>query len=255
MPSIKVERRGAVTVLALARPETGNALASEVVADLTAALAAAPGSGARALILTGQGRHFCTGADLNELAARPEAPHREHLAEAQALAWLYTQLLRSPLFTVAAVHGAAYGGGAGLAGACDLVVASPDARFQFSEVRLGFVPALISTFLPRRVIPARLARLFLDPKPLDAAAALDAGLVDEIAEHPVVHAEQRALEVSRKAAPIAVAETKRLLLAAALPDLERRLAEAAEANARQRAHPDCRRGIAAFLATRTFPEW
>lgn len=253
MSFVKVHRRGAVTVLELARPETGNALAAELVADLSSALAAAHEGGARALVMTGSGRHFCTGADLRELSAGAGAPAEER--DAGRLAALYAALLRCPLLTVAAVQGAAYGGGAGLAAACDLVVASPEARFQFSEVRLGFVPALVATFLPRRLSPATLAALVLDPHPLDAQAALTLGLVDRVTDDPRGAAEAWAREVCHKASPSAIAESKRLLLAFTLPQLDQQLAEAAHANARQRAHPECQRGVAEFLARKTFPDW
>jgi methylglutaconyl-CoA hydratase len=255
MSLVKAQRRGVVTVLELSRPETGNALASRLVADLTSALAAANESEARALVLTGSGRHFCTGADLRELSAGADKPIEERAADADRLAALYTALLRCPLLTVAAVQGAAYGGGAGLAAACDLVVASPEARLQFSEVRLGFVPALVAAFLPRRVSPATLTRLVLDPHPLDAQAALTAGLVDRVTDDPLGTAEAWAHEVCRKASASAIAESKRLLLAFTLPGLDEHLAEAARANASQRAHPECRRGVAEFLARRTFPDW
>ncbi len=255
MPLVNVSRRGAVTVLELAHPETGNALSAEIVADLSSALAAAHEGGARALILAGSGRHFCTGADLRELSAGALAPPEEHATDAAGLAALYAALLRCPLLTVAAVRGAAYGGGAGLAAACDLVVASPEARFQFSEVRLGFVPALVATFLPRRLSPATLARLVLDPHPLDALAALALGLVDRVADGPLEAAEAWAREVCHKAAPSAVAESKRLMLALNLPRLDQQLAEAAHANARQRAHHECRRGVTHFLEKRSFLDW
>ena len=255
MAAVNVSRTGLVTVLELARPETGNALETALVGELHAAVTAAPASGARALVLVGAGKHFCTGANLKELAQLNEASEEERLADAARLAAAYAAILRSPLLTVAAVHGAAYGGGFGLAGACDLVIAAPDARFQFSEVRLGFVPALISVFLPRRLPAARLARYFLDPEPLDAAGALAAGLVDEIAAQPRERALERALEIARKTAPSAIAETKRLLLANTLPDLDVRLAHAARVNAAQRAHPECRRGIASLLAGAGFPTW
>jgi methylglutaconyl-CoA hydratase len=255
VPAVNVDRHGPVTVLEIAHPETGNALAAEVVAGLSSALAGAAGGGARALVLVGGGRHFCTGADLRELAAGADASVEEHTADASRLGALYAELLRCPLLTVAAVRGAAYGGGAGLAAACDLVVASPEARFQFSEVRLGFVPALVATFLPRRLSPAGLARLVLDPQPFDPEVAMAAGLVDRIAEDPRAAAEAWALDICRKAAPSAIAESKRLMLAFALPRLDQQLAEAARANARQRTHPECRRGVAAFLATKAFPDW
>jgi len=255
MPLVKVHRRGAVTVLELARPETGNALSVALVAELTVAVTTAQEGEARALVLAGSGRHFCTGADLRELAAGAGAPLEERVAEARRLAALYAALLHCPILTLAAVQGAAYGGGAGLAAACDLIVASPEARFQFSEVRLGFVPALVATFLPRRVPHAALARLVLDPHPLDARAALAVGLVDRVTDDPHASAEAWALEVCGKASPAALAETKRLLLSFALPRLDQELAEAAKTNAQQRSHPECLRGVAEFLERKTFTDW
>ena len=242
-------------MIELARPETGHAFQSELVAELTAAFADLRTSTHRAAVITGSGRVFCTGAHLQSLAGLAQASAAARLADASQLAALYTAILRCPLPTLAAVNGAAYGGGVGLAGACDFVVAAPTALFQFSEVRLGFVPALISVFLTRRVVSARLATLFLDPAPLDAAAAAAVGLVDEVANDPLERAVERGVEIAAKAAPSAIAETKRLLLACTLPQLDQQLAHAAQVNAAQRAHPDCQRGIAEFLAHRTFPTW
>jgi methylglutaconyl-CoA hydratase len=251
--AVRVTREGPVAVLELARPDTGNALEAALVGALATALAALPGSGARAAVLVGAGRHFSTGAHLGDLAA--DAPLPERLDDARRLGALYAALLRCPLLTVAAVRGAAYGGGLGLAAACDLVVAAPDARLQFSELRLGFVPALISVFLPRRVPPARLARLFFDPAPLDGGAARAVGLVDEVADDALAEALARARSIATLVSPSALAATKRLLLAHALPDLDDRLDRAARLNAEQRDDPECRRGVAAFRANRSFPDW
>ena len=255
MPLVNTEIRGQIAVIELCRPESGNALSSGLVSELTAAVAGAPAGGRRALVLAGAGRHFCAGADLAELAATADAPEGDRFADAMRLADLYSALLRSPLVTVAAVHGAAFGGGAGLAAACDLVVAGQGARFQFSEARLGFVPALISVFLPRRIGSARLGRLFLDPDPLGPDAARDLGLVDEIGPDPRAAAELLAAEACRKVSPSAVSETKRLLLDLAFPDLDRRFTVAARVNARQRASAECRRGLRLFLETKRFPDW
>ncbi len=254
-PWVRVTGDGPVRVLALNRPATSNALEAGLVEALRAEVEAAPDGGARALVIRGEGKHFCAGAHLGELGELAGAGESERLADARRLAGLYRAVLRSPLLTVAAVQGAAYGGGLGLAGACDLVVAAPAARLQFSEVRLGFVPALISVFLPRRVALARLAALFLDPRALTAEEGAAAGLVDEVAEKPLGRAVERAREVAARAAPSAIAATKRLLLELHHPGLDEALEEAARVNAGQRAHPECRRGVAAFLASRSFPDW
>lgn len=239
----------------LSDPGSGNALGATMVEALTAALLEPPTPSTRAVVLSGTGRHFCTGAHLGELAAGAAATFEQRLAEANHLGRLYAAVLRSPLLTVAAVHGSAFGGGAGLAAACDLVIADPAARIQFSEVRLGFIPALISVFLPRRVATSALARLFLDPSPLSAADAVTAGLVDEIAADPLVRACERAEAAARTSAATAVAATKRLLLDLTLPDLEDRLALAARRNAAQRGEDECQRGVAHFLSTRAFRDW
>ncbi|NCO69317.1 MAG: enoyl-CoA hydratase/isomerase family protein, partial [Acidobacteria bacterium] len=210
---------------------------------------------ARAIILTGSDRVFCAGAHLGELAATVDDDEAARIADAARLADLYAAVLRAPIVTIAAVRGAAYGGGAGLAAACDFVIAAPTATFQFSELRLGFVPALISVFLPRRMAPAPLARMVLDPHPLDGATARAAGLVDELADDPLAVALITAERIARRCAPGAIAVTKRLLLETALPDLDARLAAAARLNAGQRTTVECRAGVAHFLASRTFPDW
>lgn len=255
MSTVCVTQRGEVVCLELATPATGNALASALVADLSRAVAEVRNSPARAVVLTGAGKHFCTGASLDEIATSADLSPAERQAEADRLGALYSAVLRLPQLTVAAVHGAAYGGGAGLAATCDLVVAGPRASFQFSEVRLGFVPALIAVFLLRRLPAARLFQLFADPRPLTAEEAVRLGLADEVAEDPQARAVAWAEAVTARAAPSALAATKRLLLDLTLPHLDEQLAKAAHLNAAQRAHPECRRGVAHFLAHRVFPGW
>ncbi len=255
MPPVNLIHDGPLAVIELARPETGNALEGALVEDLGRALAELRTSSCRAAILTGGGRHFCAGAHLGELEHLAAASLAARLADARRLAAVYAELLRAPFATLAAVRGSAYGGGLGLAAACDVVIASPDARLQFSEVRLGFVPALISVFLTRRVPPARLAQLFLDPAPLDGAAALAVGLVDEVCDDPLVRARERALRIAATASPAAVAATKRLLLHNQFPALDAALEDAARVNAEQRSHPECRRGVTHFLSAKTFPNW
>lgn len=255
MTTVRVTHSGASTILHLNRPASGNALDQELITDLTRAVVEAPSQGARAIVLTGEGKHFCAGADLRVLLSGATAPLAMRVAEAQHLAALYSAILRCPLLTIAAVQGAAYGGGAGLAGACDLVIASPTARFMFSEVRLGFVPALISVFLPRRLPVSRLMELFLDPSPLSGEQARTAGLVDEVSEEPLAAALARAASVAAAAAPSAVAATKRLALDLTLPHLDQQLAYAAGVNAEQRGGRECLQGIRFFLAHQRPPDW
>lgn len=254
MDAVRLSRQGPVAILALSRPEVRNALSRELVDLLTSHLSRLRGEPMRALILTGDGGHFCGGAHLGELAASLEEAGAGQ-REATRLAALYAALLHFPHLTVAAVEGSAFGGGAGLACACDFVVASPGAVFQFSELRLGFVPALISVFLTRRLAPAPLAQLFLNPRPLSAAEAQSLGLVDEVVADPLARAQELCLEVAAKTAPSAVSACKRLLLELTHPQLDQQLARAAQVNASQREHPEFRRGVEYFLAHKRFRNW
>lgn len=254
MEPVRLTRQGPLVVLELAQPHLRNALSRETVDVLTSHLSRLRSEPVRGLILTGEGGTFCAGAHLGELAdslTQPGVGQRE----ATRLAALYAALLHFPHLTVAAVEGAAFGGGAGLACACDFVVASPHAVLQFSELRLGFVPALISVFLTRRLPSARLAQLFLNPKPLSGEEALTLGLVDEVAANPLVRARELALEVAAKTAPSAVTACKRLLLELSHPQLDQHLARAAQANAAQREQEDFRVGVEHFLAHKRFRDW
>ncbi|MDW7967957.1 MAG: enoyl-CoA hydratase/isomerase family protein [Thermoanaerobaculum sp.] len=254
MEPVRLERRHALAFLELVQPQTRNALSREVVDLLTEHLSRLRGENLRALILAGSGGHFCAGAHLGELA-ESLSHAAEALREANRLAALFAALVHFPHLTVAAVEGSAFGGGAGLACACDFVVASPTAVFQFSELRLGFVPALISVLLLRRLPSARLAQLFLNPRPLPAEEAKALGLVDEVVASPRQRAEELALEVAQKTAPSAVTATKRMLLELAHPQLEQHLARAAHLNATQRQQEDFRQGVEFFLAQKRFRDW
>jgi len=254
METVRLSRQGPLAILELAEPQHRNPLSSTTVDLVTSHLSRLRGEPIRALLLTGQGGHFCAGASLVELAeslGNPPTAQRE----AARLAALFAALLHFPHLTVAAVAGAAYGGGAGLACACDFVVAAPGAVLQFSELRLGFVPALVSVFLTRRVLPAKLNQLFLNPRPLGATEAVALGLVDELADPPLARARELALEVAAKTAPSAVSACKRLLLELTLPQLDQQLARAAQVNAAQRQQEDFQQGVGYFLAHKRFRDW
>jgi len=155
------------------------------------------------------------------------------------------------------VQGAAVGGGCGLATACDLVVAEKSARFAYTELKIGFIPALVSTFLGRR-LPGHLARrLMLDPEMIDGEQAVAIGLADELVEDgaSLNAAAELALSIAHKTSPTALAATKKLLNRTVGMDWREALHIAADANISQRLHPECRRGVRSFLETKTTPNW
>jgi len=256
-----VERRanGPLVILELNDPDRANPLSAELVAALDEALrSAADEPAVRAVILTGAGRHFSAGADLAQLQQVAEGGSDDRLrTDSQRLCALFENLLGHPKLTFAAVHGAAIGGGCGLATACDIVVAEPGARFAYTEVTIGYVPALVLTFLSRRV-PGHVARrLLLDPKRIDGARAVELGVADELAEpgRALDRARELALAMAHKASAAAIAATKRLLNETAGMDWREALRHAAEINASHRLHPECIRGVRHFIDHKGTPDW
>ncbi|RLE27584.1 MAG: hypothetical protein DRJ65_02405 [Acidobacteria bacterium] len=250
---------GPLLILTLNEPNRANPLSPEMAAELTVALEeAAADPAVRAVILIGAGKHFSAGADLAALEqAAEDGSAEDNLVDSRRLEKLFATLLAHPKLTVAAVHGAAIAGGCGMATACDLVVAEPSSKFCYTEVKIGFIPALVSTFLTRRVPGHRARRLLLDPEMLDGSKALDLGLVDELADEgqALEQAKELALSICRKASPAALAATKALMNRVVGMDWREALAVAAEANAEQRMHPECRRGVRSFLETKKTPDW
>ena len=260
MPEIVLEeKRGPITVLTLNDPERANPLSSAMVVALSEALErAASDDAVRAVLLAGAGRHFSAGADLEALERIAEAGDEEaNRSDTEQLRSLLETLLGHPKLTVAAVHGAAVAGGCGLATACDLVVAEPGARFAYTEVKIGFLAAMVLTFLTRRVAGHVARRLLLDPELVDGRTALNIGLADELAAEgeALNTATALARRICAKASPSALAATKTLLNDTVGLSWKEALASAAEVNVRQRMHPECGRGVRSFLETKETPNW
>ncbi|HXT19753.1 MAG TPA: enoyl-CoA hydratase-related protein, partial [Thermoanaerobaculia bacterium] len=181
----------------------------------------------------------------------------ENRADSRRLRDLFAAVLRQPALTVALVQGACIAGGCGLATAHDFVVASDDARFMYSEVKIGFVAALVATFLPLRVKGSDLRELLLFPRLLDAREALALGLVNRVVPRPDLGQAGLTLvnDILANASSHSIARTKRLLLNLLGRPLEEALDLAAEQNAQARLTGDCQRGIAAYLETKQPPRW
>jgi methylglutaconyl-CoA hydratase len=249
-PPVLVRDDGPVRWLTLNRPAQRNALDGELVAALRRELAS-PGA-ARCFALTGSGAAFSAGADLKALQAMQTATFEENLADSGRLAALLREIAENPLPVVAAVHGPALGGGAGLAVACDAAFATRDAVLGFPEVRIGFVPAIVLGFVVRAVGERHARRLCLTGRRLDAEEAGRLGLctvVDDLAGAVQSLGAEIAL-----ASPQAVAHTKRLFVGLRHLPLAEALRLGAEENARARGTEDCREGVAAFLEKRE-PRW
>ena len=257
-PLIRRSREDDLLWVTLSDPGRANALSPRAVEELTELYGRdLLDEGIRAVLLTGEGKHFSAGADLEHLESLLEAGPEENRREADALRGLFESVLRQECLTIALVQGACVAGGCGLATAHDFVVAAEDARFMYSEVRIGFVAALVATFLPLRVRGTDMRELLLNPEFIGAGKALELGLVNRVVAPEDLRDDGRrlAVEVLGRASSSSIALTKRLLLDRLGAPLDAALERAAQINAEARATPDCKHGISTFLATKKPPRW
>ncbi|HMS80499.1 MAG TPA: enoyl-CoA hydratase/isomerase family protein [Burkholderiaceae bacterium] len=246
-----------VAVIWLNRPEIRNALSPELIAELTDAVGAASDDDAvRAIVIAGRGKAFCAGADLNWMKRASTYGPAENEADAVKLAELLRRIAESPKPTVARVHGPAFAGGLGLVTACDIAVASFDATFCLSEVKLGLIPAMISPYVVRAMGPRAAGRWFLTAEVFDGAEAYRCGLVQEIAAPEELDGAVNALLGHLVVAgPRAMAETKALIRDVAHRPVDDALMhETARRIAATRASDEGREGLASFLEKRK-PRW
>lgn len=267
--SIHLDYDGNLAVLTLNRPEKRNAISPEMIEELLTALDELESGPVRVAILTGAGKAFCAGMDLEALKALVEGAKEHHvlkggvlkggiprasdanLADSRRIAHLFRRLYDFPKPLIAAVNGAAIAGGCGIATLCDITLAVPEAKFGYSEARIGFVPALVSVFLIRQIGEKRARDLLLTGRIIGAEEAHRLGLVNEVA--PAEKLLERAREIAGDliaASPSSLVATKRLLRALSAKDLDHELELAMEENARIRSTADFREGLAAFLEKR-----
>ncbi len=242
----------------LNNPTKANALSPAMIVELTE-LYSTPwrAEGIRAILLQGAGKHFSAGADLAHLKSLKDATEEDNLRDSKAMRDAFAAILHQEALTVAMVHGSCVAGGCGLATAHDYVVATDNARFMYSEVRIGFVAALVATFLPLRVKGRDLRELLLDPQFIAADRALEIGLINRVV--PEDELESATLELTtgilERASSESIARTKALLLQTLGRGLDDALDHAARVNAAARATADCKHGIATFLDTKRPPSW
>jgi methylglutaconyl-CoA hydratase len=241
--------------ITLNRPERRNAMTPEIQVELIAAMEEAEAGDCRVVVFAGAGEAFCAGLDLSALQGMNDKSAAEYTADATRVAKLFRTLYELPKPTIAVVHGPAIAGGTGLATMCDFTLAVPGAKFAYTEVRIGFVPAVVSAFLVLQIGEKQARDLLLTGRLFTSEEALRLGLVNEVVEADRLEA--RALElvgVLKANAPEALAATKRLLSAQNKAWLDGAIAEALAANAEARTTHDFREGVAAFLEKRK-PVW
>src|SRR2546422_2233121 len=240
-----------IAAITLNRPEKRNAISTEMIEELLAALEEAEASPARVVILTGAGKAFCSGMDLDALAALAQQSPEQNLEDSKRMARMFRRLWSYSKPLIAAVNGPAIAGGCGIATLCDFTLAVPEAKFGYTEVRIGFIPAIVSVFLIRQIGEKRARDLLLTGRIFDAEEAQRMGLVTEVVSREELMDIARELAAALVAAsPTSLARTKRLLCRFAEEEIDRDLACAIEENARIRTTADFREGLASFLEKR-----
>jgi methylglutaconyl-CoA hydratase len=244
-----------VATITLNRPEKRNAISYELIEDLLAALDEVASSPALVLILTGAGKAFCSGMDLDSLKALTGRSSEQSLKDSEAMARLFRSLYDFPKPTIAAVNGAAIAGGCGLATLCDFTLAAAEAKFGYTEVRIGFVPAIVSTFLLRQIGEKQARDLLLTGRIIDAGEAHRMGLINEVVASETLMPRARELAAQlMENSPASLTSTKRLLSDHARQELDKQIQSAIRENAAIRSTRDFREGISSFLEKRK-PEW
>jgi len=254
---IEVDQRGAVRWLWLNRPEVRNAFNDALVAEIAAAFADVEASPeTRVVVVTAKGPAFCAGADLNYMRAMSGLTHADNHADALKVARMFHAVHSCSRPVIGRVQGDAFGGGVGLAAACDIVVAAEAAHFALSEVKLGIVAATISPHLVRAMGARQAVRYMLTGEKFTASQARTLGLVHEVTLMDGLDREvERIAHHLLAASPAALAATKRLLAdVVEIPMDDVLLAATAKCIADARVSPEGREGIAAFLEKRA-PSW
>ena len=247
-----------VATLTLDRPEAHNAFDERAVAALTERLNGWAGDDAvRAVVLAARGETFCAGADIAWMRRAADFTEAENVADAGALAELLRVLDTLPKPTVALVQGPAYGGGVGLVACCDIALAVRRARFQFSEVKIGLIPAVIAPYAIAAIGARQARRYFLTAEPISAEEALRLGLVHEVLDdsQALAAARDRVVGALAAAAPRALVEAKTMIAALAGRPVDSPVIEATTLRiAARRASAEAREGLSAFLEKRP-PRW
>jgi len=244
-----------VATITLNRPEKRNALSFQLLDELMAALDEIERSDALVVIITGAGKAFCAGMDLEELKSLTGKSHAENVQDSQRMAQIFRRLYEFSKPTIAAVNGAAIAGGTGLATMCDFTLAVSEAKFGYTEVRIGFVPAIVSSILVWQVGHKIARDLLFSGRIFDAEEAHRFGLVNEVVEPErlITRANELASQLMENS-PSSVRLTKKLINGFITDALDRQIDQAVLENAAIRQTADFREGIASFLEKRK-PRW
>lgn len=250
MDLIACSKSERVAIITINRPEKRNALNPELVTCLTNAFTAATeDEEVKVIILKANGEVFSAGADLEYLQQLQNNTNKENFGDTFALKELFLAIYRSSKLVIAQVEGHAIAGGCGLVSVCDIVFSVPEAKFGYTEVKIGFIPALVTCFLVRKLGEGRAKELLLTGELIDASTASDYGLINFIASKDdiSISVESYAQQIVRATSAQSIAFSKKLLNSVQDLSLEDGLNLAVRLNVETRSSDDCKKGISAFL--------
>lgn len=246
-----------ICTITLNRPDKRNALNEKVVSELKQAFAqAADDANAKVIVLAAKGSAFCAGADLAYLQQLQQNTYDENLADSNHLKELFHQIYTHPKVVIAKIQGHAIAGGCGLATVCDFSFAMEEAQFGYTEVRIGFIPAIVKVFLLRKIGEGKAKELLLSGDLVSADEAKDFGLINKVVKEGELDeaVNDFAKKLVKKNSGQSMQFTKQMIAQVQEMGLEEGLNYAAAQNAKARASEDCQKGIAAFL-NKEKPSW
>lgn len=253
--AIQLAHDSRIATITLNRPEKRNALSFQLLEEFVRALDEIERSDAQVVIVTGAGKAFCAGMDLEELKTLTGKSHEENVEDSRKMAHIFRRLYDFSKPTIAAVNGAAIAGGTGLATMCDFTLAVPEAKFGYTEVRIGFVPAIVSSILVWQVGHKIARDLLFTGRLFDAAEAHRFGLVNELIDSAqLLHRARELAAQLMENSPSSVRLTKKLLNGFISAELDTQIERAIYENAGIRQTSDFREGITSFLEKRK-PHW
>lgn len=257
MELTKIEIKDRIGYITLNRPEKRNALSYEFVGELKKAFAQLKDNDtAKVIVLRAEGKAFCAGADLAYIQGLQDNTYEENLEDSNHLKELFYEIYTYPKVVIAEIQGHALAGGCGLATVCDFSYTVPHAKFGYTEVKIGFIPAIVKVFLLRKIGEGKSKELLLSGKLYEATDAQKMGLVNEVVETEKLSETvyEFAQQLIQNNSGQSMAFTKQMIAEVQEKGLEEGLQYAAEQNAIARASEDCKKGIAAFLNKET-PKW
>ena len=250
--TIEVHRGKDVVTVCLNRPDVHNAMNEQLMKELTDCFKElSRDDKVRVIILTGNGKSFCAGADLNWMKSMAKYSKEENIQDSRLLLYLYDTIYTCPKPVIGRVNGHAFGGGLGLFAVCDITIAIPDCKFAFSEVKLGIIPSVISTYIVRRTGLSNIKRLFITGQRFNSEYAKEVGLIDYVVQEKDLDEQvQIYVELLRSSGPKAIEEVKKLIDAYEKMDIEKYKEHTVKKIAELRVSEEGQEGINAFLEKR-----